>query len=643
MTSKQFPSLKNAPVNFKLLREKGKKRLDEMLKVYESDKTVVLDPNLTRPLNLITEGVNVFTSNRVKEFAELSWEKLRASHQTVIFITRPEIPLMKQIIQHVRRASEDGSDQDFVVFFVPRRTFICSQILKDEQADATMIDLEVEDFDLDLIPFEDDILSLELFSSFSDCFIDNDTMMLSHVARSIMKLQSLYGVIPHLKAKGRMASTVLNMVLRMRDERFAAGVTDFSHASEIDTCCIIDRSVDLVSPLVTPLTYEALIDEILGIENGVLKVSSETLGGDRAKSGGDPDLSSKSSDDAATATKTKSLFLNNNSSLFQEIRDVNISALGAVLEEKSREIRALYNSRPDAENFKSKSVDALREFVRKIPALKEGYESLEAHTQIAEEIVRTTNSVPFRKRWKIERAILEGGSGQSYVRDAIARQEPLVDVLRLMCLQSIVGSGLKDCDYLRTEILQTYGYECLLTLHRLEKLQMITKRSGPLHWPSVRKNFKLINGEVNADSPNDIAYVTSGYAPLSARVVQMAMKNEWKRNENLLRLLPGPHLECTQPGVATSQKDSRRGANITKGSSSKAAAKARRDADEGRKKTLLVYFVGGITFMEIAALRWLSRQKGSRYNIVIATTKMISGRTFIQSIVEGLPNALAPS
>ena len=572
--------------------------------------------------------MHVFKSNGVKEFKELGWEPLNTTQQTTIFVARPEIELMKRIVQHVRRESERSSDQDFVVFFVPRRTFICSQILKDEGVDAMISDLV--DFDIDLIPFEDDVLSLELHSSFIDCYVDNDMIMLSHVARSIMKLQSLYGIIPQLKAKGRMASTVLNMVLRMRDERFAAGVADFRHSSEIDMCCIIDRSVDFVSPLVTPLTYEALIDEMLGIENGVLYVDPKEPSSRGESSGAKLRRRSTGAtsrrDPSSSQLKKSHIRLNNNSSLYQEIRDANISSIGPILQEKTREVRALYNSRPSAENVKSKSVEALRDFVRKIPALKEGYESLETHTQIAQEIVRTTNSVSFRKRWRLERMIMEGGSGQSYLEDAIARQEPLVDVLRLLSLQSIANCGLKTSAYLRTEILQTYGFEILLALHRLEKLQMVTKRSSPFQWSKVRNKFKLIvEGE---SAMSDVAYVTAGYAPLSARIVQMAMKNEWKRNEESLRLLPGPQLECTQPGVAPKH---------VKSSST-------RDAGDDEKKTMLVYFVGGVTFMEIAALRWLARRKQSRYNIIIATTKMISGRTFMQSLVEGLPNApAAPS
>ncbi len=38
------------------------------------------------------------------------------------------------------------------------------------------------------------------------------------------------------------------------------------------------HKVDLVSPLVTPLTYEGLIDELIGIRNGSIKVDSSIKG-----------------------------------------------------------------------------------------------------------------------------------------------------------------------------------------------------------------------------------------------------------------------------------------------------------------------------------------------------------------------------
>ncbi len=37
---------------------------------------------------------------------------------------------------------------------------------------------------------------------------------------------------------------------------------------EIDTMILLDRGIDMVTPLVLPLTYEALVDHIIGIDTG---------------------------------------------------------------------------------------------------------------------------------------------------------------------------------------------------------------------------------------------------------------------------------------------------------------------------------------------------------------------------------------
>lgn len=66
------------------------------------------------------------------------------------------------------------------------------------------------------------------------------------------------GIVPCL------SQHVANMMLRMKRE--------FSGHAQIlpvfDTLLLLDRNVDLLTPLATQLTYEGLIDEIYGITNG---------------------------------------------------------------------------------------------------------------------------------------------------------------------------------------------------------------------------------------------------------------------------------------------------------------------------------------------------------------------------------------
>ena len=55
------------------------------------------------------------------------------------------------------------------------------------------------------------------------------------------------------------------MMLRMKRE-FAGSQSQILPV--FDTLLLLDRNVDLLTPLATQLTYEGLIDEIYGITNG---------------------------------------------------------------------------------------------------------------------------------------------------------------------------------------------------------------------------------------------------------------------------------------------------------------------------------------------------------------------------------------
>lgn len=59
----------------------------------------------------------------------------------------------------------------------------------------------------------------------------------------------------------------------MRQELFANASTMKDLPPQIDAVILLDRSVDLITPLSTQLTYEGLIDEIFGIKHGEWSLS----------------------------------------------------------------------------------------------------------------------------------------------------------------------------------------------------------------------------------------------------------------------------------------------------------------------------------------------------------------------------------
>lgn len=101
--------------------------------------------------------------------------------------------------------------------------------------------------------------------SSKDLYVDCETSPLHQIAHGLMSLQSLYGIFPNVVGKGRYARNVFELMIRMRRD---IGVDcDPPMSPLFDTLMIIDRTVDLITPVVTQLTYEGLIDEFYGIKH----------------------------------------------------------------------------------------------------------------------------------------------------------------------------------------------------------------------------------------------------------------------------------------------------------------------------------------------------------------------------------------
>jgi hypothetical protein len=143
-------------------------------------------------------------------------------------------------------------NKNYHLFFVPRKTLVCEREL--EQL-GVLGDITLGDYGMDLIPFEDDCISLEIDEAFRETFLDGDWTSLNSVARSVMKLQAIYGLIPTVKSVGEGSKVVGALVDRMRKEVPDNDPMHTSHP-EIDQLVLIDRSVDMITPLLTQLTYE---------------------------------------------------------------------------------------------------------------------------------------------------------------------------------------------------------------------------------------------------------------------------------------------------------------------------------------------------------------------------------------------------
>ena len=474
-----------------------------------------------------------------------------------------------------------------------------------------------------------------------------------------MQIQQRHGLFPRILGKGDHARKLANLLLRSRkefDAEESSPVQDIMPSTTVDSLVIIDRDVDFATAFLTQLTYEGLIDELYGIRHNQAEVESSIAGGiSQASSTQQSASSSTAPPPTAKQSLKRKIQLDSTDKLFSQLRNTNFAVVGPHLNKVARRLESDYEGGKSA-----RTTLEMKDFVNKLPGYQQEHQSLRVHTNLAEDMMKHTRSDIFSRILEVQQN-LAAGSDPSYqhetIEELISRDVPLPTVLRLLCLESTVAGGLRprDLDFFKRQILYAYGFQHQLTLDALEKTELLQPRSSSTalllpasggagatgsktNYTYLRKELRLIFDDVNEADPNDISYVFSGYAPLSIRIIQCVLQKSylqslhrtplpltpsstgWQGFEDILKSAKGPTFSITQK--AGDEK----------------AAKARTQlAGTSGWKTVFVFFLGGVTFAEIAALRFVGKQleaAGERRRLVVLTTSVVSGRSIMDSVVE---------
>ena len=563
--------------------------------------------------------------------------------------------MLTPILDQIKKLQRNGTiEHEISIFWVPRRTLVSNKILEDE---GVLGDVNIFELPIYFLPLEDDLLSLELGDAFNDLYLSHDPNPIYLASRALMYIQQRHGLFPRILGKGENARRLANLLQRARKELDAdEAATQYTNlpSTSIESLVVIDRDVDFATPLLTQLTYEGLIEELFGIKHNQAEVDSSIIGA-AAPQRGQPASSSAVSSQAPGQSLMRKVRLDSSDTLYEQLRDSNFANIGPTLNKIARRLGT------DFEGRHTQNIGELRSFVNKLSGLQQEHQSLGIHTNLAEDMTKHTRSDFFTKELEVQQN-LAAGTDPAYQHDNIeelmARDAPLVSVLRLLCLESAVAGGMKprDLEAFKRQILHAYGYQHLLTLQALEKMELLQSRSSAqalllpvggssqntsgtkTNYAHMRKELRLIVDEYNEGDPEDIAYVYSGYAPLSVRLVQCILQKQymqtlhksplpltpastgWTGFEDILKSAKGPTFNIVQK--ATDEKASKAKAALT---------------GSGGSKTIFVMFLGGITFTEVAALRFIGRkliEAGQRKKIVMCTTGIVSGRSILEGVIE---------
>uniref|UniRef100_A0A803VN53 VPS33B late endosome and lysosome associated n=1 Tax=Ficedula albicollis TaxID=59894 RepID=A0A803VN53_FICAL len=518
------------------------------------------------------------------------------------FLVRPRVRTMRFIADIVNADKMSGRSRKYKIIFSPQKFYACEMVLEEE---GVFGDVTCDEWSFYLLPLDEDIISMELPEFFRDYFLEGDHRWINPVARALQLLNSLYGPFGRTYGIGRSAKMSYELWRDLEEEserQQLGGYTDY------------------VTALCSQVVYEGLVDDTFRIKCGSVDFGPEVTSSD----------------------KSIKVLLNSQDKVFSQIRNEHFSSVFGFLSQKSRNLQAQY----DVSATLAWGAVALSPTARlPCPSQPGHHPLLSLHIGACESIMKKKTKQDFQETIKAEHSLLEGfdiRESTSFIEEHIDRQVSPIESLRLMCLLSITENGLHADPAAPS---QSYGPEHLLTFHNLKRMGLLTEQSAGETLTAVeskvsklvtdraagkitdafsslarKSNFRAISkklgliprldGEYDLKMPRDMAYVFGGaYVPLSCKIIEQVLERRgWQGLEEVVRLLNG---NDAAPRADSTVEDN-------------PACEAQR--------VVLAVFLGGCTFSEIAALRFLGKERGCKF--IFLTTAITNSARMMEATIE---------
>ncbi|SCN59993.1 vacuolar protein sorting-associated protein 33, putative [Plasmodium chabaudi chabaudi] len=463
--------------------------------------------------------------------------------------------------------------------------------------------------------------------------------------------------------------------------------------TKVDSCIIIDRRIDMVTPFCTPFTYEGLIDHIFCIENLQIEIPRYIIFNEGAnKTDAENSKNRTHKGHTSNDLNNKKIRVKLNSSidvLYNDIKDLNQNEVGLFLHKKASDIQQTYKEKDSL-----KDIGQINKFMIKFKEKHYEHNSLSRHVNIASYILKEIKTEHTFNKLKLEDEIIQLNTNTNktilsnivkQIQILIYTGENLYEIYRLISLFSVITNGFNDTyiNELKKDIIEQYGINELTRLNKLHISNILRYQpKQKFIWNTLKDHFNLLSND-----ENDISYVCNGYAPLSTRLIEYigVFKNNMQVFPEVFSLINGPTFDIIQNAVgyehvqvnnnedfagssnrsiessteSYSDTSSDTASNITKptnpqshtdtndtGSVEVSVSNHNSDKDsiqsntseqnhyinsKKNKKFVILFYVGGISYAEIASIRKLN-QTNENYNYLIFTTEIISSKRIIDSM-----------
>lgn len=214
----------------------------------------------------------LFSDHGIEKMFKLGLTGPNWTNSTRIYL----IPAVYSVVENISQQLKDNKTvpSEYHVVVVPKLLNLIYSLFES----LGVVDLvKLYSFSWDFIPLDTNLISLEMTDFFKSTLLLGDQQLLGSIAKALLSFECLFGKIPLVVTLGKISSTVRNL-----QETWHREVQpNLPEKSEFSHLIVIDRDIDLVSVLLTQLTYEGVLDENFRMQCGFVTFTPET--GDQAE------------------------------------------------------------------------------------------------------------------------------------------------------------------------------------------------------------------------------------------------------------------------------------------------------------------------------------------------------------------------
>ena len=568
------------PIDLSIFKDQIRQTLLNILDTLPPvEKTLVLEKSCISKLNYLTSLEPLKDRQVRKELLVLKSTSFISDSPIIIYIITPQLENIKIIEKHIESATKDFGSKDsneiqqdkehynkYHLIFIPKITGDVYSFINNSKYKSYF---NTHILNIDIYQLDNDLLSLENKNSFRDIYVDKNLNSLSRLARAIIKYETVFGRIKYKYSKGFYSKKLIEMLNREEDSS-----NNLNNDNETLACLIFDRNVDMVTPLCSNYIYEGILDEYIGIDFNSIMVKNIIL------------------EKESKVENMKKIDLSEKDKFYSSIKDFNFKKIKTFLPQRLAELNK-DNLEKDKKAEKT---------------------SLINHINISDYISREQKFPIFRYYQNFEKSLLKGelpNKLHEFIEDELSKKTNEYNILKMICLESIVHSGIKYKIYeqIKKDFLNIYGYQEIFLLNNLEKLEILKTQDNNNFYSDANKKLQLMFDNVDINEPNDTSYAYNGYAPIIIRLIEKSIsQGGWNSIKDVLKKIPGEtNFPTDETDIYSTSVD---------------------------RQFILVVFIGGITYGELAAIRLLNKKNRNKKFIVL-TTGMINYKKIFNSLKKG--------